>query len=158
MARTDSAARVIPASADEVYAALVDPDALTVWLPPHGMTARFEHFDARPSGGYRMVLTYENASGSPGKTNAESDVVEGRFVEIVPDHRVVHAVDFVSDDPAFADTMTMTWQVSTVDGGTRVDFIATDVPAGISVEDHVAGLNSSLDNLARFLSPIAAPE
>lgn len=153
MTRTDSASRVIAAPVETVYAALVDPEALTVWLPPHGMTARFEHFDARPGGGYRMVLTYEDAWASPGKTSADSDVVEARFVEVLPDERVVQAVDFVSDDPAFSGTMTMTWQVSTVDGGTRVDFIATEVPAGISAEDHAAGLNSSLDNLARYLSP-----
>jgi hypothetical protein len=41
-------------------------------------------------------------------------------------------VDFVSDDPAFAGTMTMTWVVRAVDGGTRVELTADDVPDGIS--------------------------
>lgn len=36
MARTDKASRVIAASPERVYAALVDPDALTTWLPPEG--------------------------------------------------------------------------------------------------------------------------
>jgi hypothetical protein len=38
-----------------------------------------------------------------------------------------------------------------VDGGTRVDFIAEDVPEGISAEDHAAGLESSLANLAAYV-------
>jgi len=38
----------------------------------------------------------------------------------ISNDRVVQAVDFVSDDPAFAGTMTMTWAVRAVDGGTRV--------------------------------------
>jgi hypothetical protein len=45
----------------------------------------------------------------------------------------------------------MTWAVTAVDGGTRVDFIAEDVPEGISAEDHAAGLESSLANLAAYV-------
>ena len=35
--------------------------------------------------------------------------------------------------------MTMTWEVTAVDAGTRVDIVAEDVPDGISAEDHAAG-------------------
>ena len=59
--------------------------------------------------------------------------------------------DFVSDDPAYAGTMTMTWQVTAVDAGTRVDIVAEDVPDGVSAEDHAAGLASSLTNLAAYV-------
>jgi hypothetical protein len=45
----------------------------------------------------------------------------------------------------------MTWAVQQVEGGTRVEFVADDVPDGVSSEDHAAGLTSSLDNLARHL-------
>ena len=121
------------------------------WLPPGEMTGRFERFDARPGGSYRLVLTYADASGTPGKATMDSDIVEARFVDIVPGQRVVQAVDFVSDDPAYAGTMTMTWEVTAVDAGTRVDIVAEDVPGGISAEDHAAGLTSSLTNLAAYL-------
>lgn len=120
--RTDRASRVIAAPLDRVYAALVDPDALAAWLAPAGMSGRFERFDARPGGSYRMVLTYADASTASGKATADSDIVEARFVDIVPGQRVVQAVNFVADDP--------------------------DVPSGISAEDHAAGLASSLANLA----------
>src|SRR3954454_9135392 len=156
MSRTDTASRVIAAPPDRVYAALVDPEALTAWLPPDGMSGRFERFDARPGGSYRLVLTYADASTAQGKTTADSDVVEARFVDVVPGLRVVQAVNFVSDDPAQAGTMTMTWEVTAVDTGTRVDIRADDVPAGIAAEDHAAGLASSLANLATYLQKEAA--
>lgn len=151
MSRTDTGSRVIAAPPERVFAALVDPEALTTWLPPDGMRARFERFDARPGGSYRMVLTYDDASAAMGKASADSDIVEARFVEITPGVRVVQAIDFVADDPAYAGTMTMTWELSAVDGGTRVEIRADDVPTGISAEDHAAGLASSLANLAAYL-------
>jgi uncharacterized protein YndB with AHSA1/START domain len=151
VARTDTASRVIAAPLPDVFAALVAREALTAWLPPRGMTARFERFDARPGGSYRLVLTYDDAAGAPGKATADSDVVEARYLDIVPDVRVVQAVDFVSDDPAAAGTMMMTWEVTAVDEGTRVDIVAADVPERISAEDHAAGLASSLANLAEHV-------
>ena len=151
MPRTDRASKVIAAPPERVWAALVDPEALMAWLPPSGMIGRFERFDGRSGGSYRMVLTYADATGGPGKAKADPDIVEGRFLDVVPDARVVQAVDFVSDDPAYAGTMTMTWEVTAVDAGTRVDIRADDVPDGISTEDHAAGLASSLANLAAYL-------
>jgi uncharacterized protein YndB with AHSA1/START domain len=114
------------------------------------MAARFERFDPRPGGSYRLVLTYTGA-GTSGKTSSDTDIVEARFVEIVPNERVVQAVEFLSSDPAFAGTMTMTWAVTAVDGGSRVDITADDVPDGISAADHAVGLRSSLANLATYV-------
>jgi uncharacterized protein YndB with AHSA1/START domain len=151
MPRTDRGSRVIATSPERVWAALVDPGALVAWLPPGEMAGRFERFEARPGGSYRMVLTYPDALGAPGKATADSDIVEARFVDIVPGERIVQTVDFVSDDPANAGTMTMTWEVTAVDAGTRVDIVAEDVPDGISAEDHAAGLASSLTKLAAYL-------
>jgi uncharacterized protein YndB with AHSA1/START domain len=152
MERVDTASRVIPAERARVFEALIDPDALASWLPPEGMTGRFERFDPRPGGGYRMVLRYDDASASPGKTTAGEDVAEARFAEIVPDERIVQEVDFVSDDPAFSGTMRMTWQVSDDESGTLVTIRAEHVPPGISPADHAAGLASSLANLATHLT------
>lgn len=153
MSRTDSASRVVDADVEHVFRALVDSAQLVQWLPPDGMTARFERFDARPGGSYRLVLTYQDASSRPGKATSDSDIVEARFIDVVPDVRVIQAVDFVSDDPTFAGTMTMTWELSAQDEGTRVEIRAENVPAGITPEDHAVGLASSLGKLAAFLSP-----
>ena len=69
----------------------------------------------------------------------------------------MQAVDLVSDDPANAGTMTMTWTLTRVDVGTRVEIRAQDVPAGISAEDHAAGLALSLENPAAYLEQELPP-
>src|SRR5262249_57055923 len=108
MPRTDRASRVMAASPGRVWAALIDPEALIAWLPPGEMTGRFERFDARPGGSYRMVLTHPDASGAPGKATAESDIVEARFVDIIPGERVIQAGGFVSPDPPPPPPLTLT--------------------------------------------------
>lgn len=123
-------------------------EALERWLPPDGMTGRIERFDPRPGGGFRIELTYPDAAHSPGKTSASQDVTGVEIAVLEPNVRVVWRIDFASDDPAFAGTMTMTWTLTEVDGGTEVSVRADDVPPGISASDHEAGIASSLANLA----------
>ena len=124
MPRTDTATRVICAPVADVYSALVDPEALVVWLPPGDMTGTIERFDLRPGGSYRMVLQHPGCSSSQGKTTSDTDVVEARFVDLVPNSRVVWAVDFVSDDPVYDNPMIMRWEVTAADGGTCVEITA----------------------------------
>jgi uncharacterized protein YndB with AHSA1/START domain len=150
--RTDYASRFIDAPVAQVFKALINREALETWLAPAGMTAAFERFDARPGGSSRLVLTYLDPSGADGKSSADSDIVDVRYIDIVDNTRVVQAVDFVSDDSAFAGTMTMTWTVRALDEGTLVEITADDVPDGISADDHQNGMASSLDNLANFMA------
>jgi uncharacterized protein YndB with AHSA1/START domain len=147
--RTDEASRVISAEPALVFAAFTDPTRLLEWLPPEGMTGAFDRFD--PEHGYRMVLTYAEPPIGGGKASVDEDVAEVRRVEVVPPRRIVEAVDFPSDDPRYAGTMTMTWTFEPADAGTLVTIRATDVPDGIDPADHAAGLASSLENLARLL-------
>lgn len=149
--RTDRAARTVLATPARIWRALTDPAELVAWLPPAGMTARLDRFELTPGGGYRMVLTYADASGAPGKTSADSDVVEVRYVEIVPGRRLVQAAVFEADDPALSGEMLMDWELAAAAGGTLVTLTARNVPAGISAADHEAGLASSLENLARLV-------
>lgn len=151
MPRTDRASRVVNAPVGHVFDALVQREALETWLPPGDMTGRFETFDPTPGGSYRLVLTYAHPNAPQAKSSDDSDIVDVRYLDIVPNERVVQAVDFVADAPEFAGTMTMTWSVREEVGGTRVEIVAQDVPDGISAEDHAVGLASSLDNLARFV-------
>jgi uncharacterized protein YndB with AHSA1/START domain len=150
--RSDSVTRVIAASPQAIYRAFLDPRAWVKWLPPEGMTGHIYEFDPRPGGTYRMALTYSKRKQlTRGKSSEDTDVVRGRFVKLVSDEQVVHLVTFVSDDPAFAGEMKMTWRLSPVPGGTRVTITCEDVPEGIRQEDHDAGLQSSLKNLAGFV-------
>lgn len=150
MSRTDTATRIVSASPEAVYAAMTEPKALLAWLPPEGMTGAFKEFDLRPGGRYRLVLTYADKTIG-GKTGENSDDVSVRFLDLVPGALVSQAVDFVSDDPAFSGTMVMNWILRAMPEGTEVTIRAENVPSGISAEDHAEGLNSSLNNLAKFL-------
>ncbi|BBH69709.1 hypothetical protein ACTI_63940 [Actinoplanes sp. OR16] len=155
MARIDRAGRLIAASPAAVYEALLSRDALERWLPPEGMRGRIERWDPRPGGGFRMVLTYLDATGSPGKSSDATDVVEVGFADLVPAERVVQEAVFEAGDPDFAGTMTMTWLLRPSLHGTEVSVTATGVPAGISQSDHEEGIASSLANLASYLEEVS---
>jgi uncharacterized protein YndB with AHSA1/START domain len=149
--RTDSASRVIMASPRTIYKAFVDPEALVSWLPPEGMKGHIYEFNARDGGAYRMSLTYVGMDHSTiGKTSEHTDVVRGRFLELVPDERIVQLVEFESEDPEFAGAMTMTWILATIPEGTEVTIVCENVPEGIRQDDHEAGMRSTLENLAAF--------
>lgn len=149
--RIDRVSRVIEASAARIYAALVDPAAIVAWRPPKGMTARIHLFEPRVGGRYRMALFYGGGDGGRGKSTDASDVVNGRFAELVPDRLMVEQVEFLSEDPAFAGTMTITTRLRPLpDGSTEVTVACEDVPPGIAPADHEQGMRSSLDNLADF--------
>jgi uncharacterized protein YndB with AHSA1/START domain len=149
--RVDEAHRVVPSPPEAVFAALTDAAARAAWLPPTGMTATVEWFDAQPGGGYRMVLAYDDVA-QPGKSGDNRDVVDVRFVEVLAPRRVVEQAEFVSDDPDLAGTMTMTWTVEPHADGALVSIEARDVPPGIDRRDHLAAFASSLDNLAAHLA------
>jgi len=148
--RIDRATRFVPAAAKDIYRAFIDPDQLIRWLPPAGMAGRVHAFEPREGGRYRIELTYLGAGR--GKSGARSDMTEGRFMALVPDREIVWSVIFQSDDEAFQGEMTMRWTFRPEDGGTRVDIACSDVPPGISAEDHAAGMGSTLDNLAGFMA------
>lgn len=144
--------RLIAAPRPAVFAAFLDPQALTAWLPPAGMHGEMHRFDPHEGGGYAMTLRYDRPGPEArGKTSPDADTVRVRFAEITRDARLVQAVDFASDDPAYAGTMTMTWTFADGPGGTEVAVAIADAPAGISAADHETGICSSLENLARYL-------
>jgi len=115
------------------------------------MTATIYRFDPRVGGGYRMAFTYDDTLVGRGKTADNADIFEGRFIELIPDEKIVEAIDFESADPAFAGTMTITTTLTPVRDGTKVTFTAENVPAGISAADHKTGMESTLKNLANLL-------
>ena len=150
MSHTDVGRATIDAPPNEVFAALVDAEARTVWLPPAGMSGRFDWFDARPGGGYTLTLTYDDEA-TRGKSVENTDVVEVRFTAVDEPRQLVEEADFVSDDPDVAGTMIMSWSLEPVDRGTLVTITATDVPDGISSEDHVTAFASTLSNLDMYV-------
>lgn len=150
--RIDSASRVIKSAPRAIYQAFINPDALVSWLPPKDMKGHIDLFDAREGGTYQMSLTYvEKDQSTLGKTTEDTDVVEGTFLELVPDERIVQLIEFDSNDPSFAGTMTMSWTMAGVPEGTKVTIECENVPVGIRQDDHESGMRSTLENLAVFI-------
>jgi uncharacterized protein YndB with AHSA1/START domain len=136
-----------------VYRACLDPEALVVWRVPDNMEGHLHSLEARAGGRYRMSLTYQDPQRSPGgKTSDSTDTFEGRFVEMVPDEKIVEVVEFESEDSRYSGEMTMTTRLSDVDDGTQVTVICAGLPAGIRPEDNELGTRQALQKLAALLS------
>ena len=142
--------RIIKASPEKLYEAFMDPAILITWLPPGKMTGKLHAFDGRVGGGFRLSLFYPpDDSSFRGKTTEKEDLSEVRFVELVPQRKIVEAVTFVTDDPALKGEMTITVTFDEVPGGTEVTFACTDLPPGLRAEDNDEGARQSLEQLAR---------
>lgn len=149
--RTDTASAVINAAPQVIYQAFLDPKAVAQWRPPGNMKCTIYEFEPREGGAFRMGFEYTGTSHPvSGKTSEHTDVFHGRFLELVPNKRIVELVQFESDDPDFADEMKITTTLVPVPGGTEVSFIVENVPDSIRPEDHQLGMRSTLNNLAAF--------
>jgi uncharacterized protein YndB with AHSA1/START domain len=144
--------RIIKAPRKAVYKACLDPHAVAAWRVPDNMTAQVHVFDPREGGTYRMSLTYRDPALSPGgKTSEGTDTFQGRFVELIPDEKIVEAIEFDSRDAKFAGEMKMTTRLADADGGTEVTILCQDLPSGIRPEDNEAGTRQALHKLAALL-------
>ncbi|TWV99132.1 SRPBCC domain-containing protein [Chitinophaga pinensis] len=152
MKNTSYNSRVIMASAEKIYHALTDPKALASWQAPGDMTAEVHDFDGREGGGYTMSLFYaETDSVSEGKTQGKEDRFSARFVKLEPPHRIIQAVRFDTDNPAFEGEMIMDITLEEQGTATKVSFFFSDIPSGIRPEDNEAGTASSLEKLAGYV-------
>ena len=62
----------------KVFRAHVEPELFARWNFPEGMEVRFDHFDCRTGGAYRLTMTGE-IEGS----------VHGSFHDVIPDELIV---------------------------------------------------------------------
>jgi uncharacterized protein YndB with AHSA1/START domain len=140
----------IRAPAAAVYRALTDPDAVAAWMFPDGMRIEVHRFEPWVGGRVRISLTYEDACGV-GKTSARTDTYRGRFVELLPDARVVQALEFETADPAMAGEMRITFNLAEAEGATVLDATHENVPPGISPADNETGWRMALARLRRLV-------
>jgi uncharacterized protein YndB with AHSA1/START domain len=141
----------INAPREIIYRALVDPHAITIWKVPMGMTCHVHAFDARVGGKFRISLTYD-APTVGGKTAAHTDTYHGRFIELVPNKRVVEIDEFETGDPALCGEMKITIELVDRDGGTGVVGVHEGLPPGVSSADNELGWRMALEKLASFVT------
>jgi uncharacterized protein YndB with AHSA1/START domain len=148
--------RVINAPRKAVYQAFLDPNALATWLPPETMTGEMHTFEPRVGGIIRMSLIYQHPdenspAGGGGKTSSDTDTFEGKFVDLIPDEKIVWVTQFESPDPKFAGEMTIIWSLADTEGGTEVTVRCENIPSGIDPRDNETGSQQSLQKLAALL-------
>jgi len=149
--RIDSVVRIIKTSPETLYQAYMNPDSLVKWLPPSDMTGEISYFTAEVGEGYTMTLTYETGHSISGKSSIDTDVIVAKFIELIPNKKIVIRSVFDSDNVAFTSEMRITWYFEAVDEGTKVIIVAENVPDEIKKIDHLEGLHSSLENLKNFI-------
>lgn len=141
----------INAPREKVYRALLDLNAIKIWKVPTGMTSQAHSFDARVGGRFRVSLTYDLPAGV-GKTTARTDTYHGRFVELVPNERVIEIDEFETSNPELRGEMKITIELADRDGGTEVVGVHEGLPAGVSLADNETGWHIALEKLALLLT------
>lgn len=150
--RSTRVSRLIKAPREVVYRAFLEPDAVASWLPPDGMKGQVHVLEPRVGGKFRVSLTYLNPEESlGGKTSADTDTTQGRFVELIPKEKIVWMTEFESEQSEFAGEMKIIWSLADADGGTEVTVVCEGIPVGIRLEDNELGSKLSLQKLAAFV-------
>lgn len=150
--RSTRNAILVEAQPYTVYRALVEPELVEQWLAPGDMTAQVHAFEAREGGEILISLHYPEGSGEAGKSGDGADVYRARFVELVPQQKVVQVIEFESDDEAFSGEMRMTVSLDETKSGTHVTVAFDNIPEGISLADNRLGTELSLQKLSALVS------
>lgn len=146
----------IKAPCASVYHALIDAQAVAIWMVPSDMTSQVHAFDPREGGLFRISLTY-NAPNGTGKTTAHTDTYHGRFLTLQPYTQVVQAMEFETTDDALRGEMTVTFTLTPVDNGTHLLAVHDHVPPGIAPADNELGWRMSLEKLAQLVEAERQP-
>ncbi len=146
-----SISRHIRAPRAAIYRALLDADAVARWRVPDNMRSDILRFEPHEGGMFRVSLTYD-APDATGKTQANTDTYHGRFIALVPDERVVEAIEFETDNPALQGELTVTTTLADADGGTLVTMTFAGMPAAVSPADNEVGTRMALAKLAALVA------
>lgn len=135
--------RVLRTSAERIYRAFVEPDAMAKWLPPYGFVCKVHHMDSRVGGSFKMSFT-NFGSG-------RSHSFGGQYLELVPHERLRYTDSF--DDPNLPGELEVTVTLTTVSCGTELVIVQTGIPEAIPVEMCYLGWQESLAQLALLVEP-----
>ena len=137
--------RVLKAPPERIYQAFLDPDALAKWIPPDGFVGKVYHLEPKVGGTYRM--SFSTVGGK------WTSVFGGKYLELIPNRRIVNTDAFETDDPSMQGTMKVTITLTPVQGGTEIEIVQEGIPAGPAASGSPYGWAQSLDNLARLVEP-----
>jgi uncharacterized protein YndB with AHSA1/START domain len=133
--------RVLRATAERIYRAFLDADAMAKWLPPNGFTGKVREMDAKVGGTYKMSFT--------NFTTGKSHSFGGAYVELTPHERIRYTNKF--DDSNLPGEMQTTITFKKVSCGTELNITQEGVPAAIPAEACYLGWQESLILLAKLV-------
>jgi uncharacterized protein YndB with AHSA1/START domain len=134
--------REFDAPREKVFRAHVESDLFVRWNWPDGFSVRFDHFDCRTGGSYRITMSGEGIQGS----------VHGSFHDVIPDERIVQT--FTPDGTPDLVILEKHRFEDLGDGRTRLT--ATSLVDSFEFRDSfiAAGLAEAYDNLDRLLEEL----
>jgi uncharacterized protein YndB with AHSA1/START domain len=135
--------RILTAPPGRVYRAFLEPEAIVKWNAPYGFTARVDHLDAKIGGSFRMSFI----NFGTGTVHSFG----GKYLELVPNERIVSSDKF--DDPNIPDEMKMTMTFKAVSCGTELTITQEGLPDVIPPEHCYLGWQESLELLAKLVEP-----
>jgi uncharacterized protein YndB with AHSA1/START domain len=133
--------RIFDAPRELVFRCMIEPEHLTHFWGPVGVSAPIEKIvvEPRPGGRFETVMVNdEDGSEYPSR---------GIFLEVVEPERLVW------EEPEFGITSSSTF-VDLGDGRTEVRIRQTDVPDMFATDEAQAGFRSSLDRFAAYLATL----
>lgn len=128
--------RVFDAPVERVFRAFTDPDELEEWYAPGEMGIEVHAFSPEPDGSFSISMTGGDAPHD----------VEGTFVEVVENERLVHTWQGPSG-PRTRVTITF----DAVEDGTEVVLTHEEFESRDAVESHAEGWSSIFERLAGHL-------
>lgn len=145
--RQETISRIILAPPRALYRAHLDPEMIANWRTPEGARAEILSFSGRLGGSYEIALHGDPSDNRDGPLR-ETPRLEGSFVELVPDEKIIERAHF--DDAASAGSwdMTIVTTMRPVRDGTKVTVQLSGLPANELGDELVRYMINSLRNLA----------
>ena len=135
--------RVLKSTAEKVYRAFLEPDAMAKWLPPYGFTCTVHHMEVKVGGTFKM--SFKNFS------TGHAHSFGGEYIELKPSELIRYTDKF--DDPNLMGKMLVTVTLKKVSCGTEINIVQEGIPAVIPAEMCYLGWQESLAQLANLVEP-----
>ena len=141
--RTLIVERVFRAPPEKVFRAWTDPDILTQWWGPEGMSTPECDLDARPGGAWRTVMANDKG---------DSHTVAGVFREITPPDRLVMTWAWQHEDGSQGHETEIVVTFEGVPEGTRLRLVQSVFESVEQCDNHGMGWRSTFNDLDKYFT------
>ena len=136
---------------EKVFAAWIDPQALSQWFGPHSHRCEVERFDLREGGEYQIRMIPVSEDTDCGGDPTEDSVCAGQFVEISAPKRLVMTFTWIENGGDIGETL-LSVEFASSDGGTDVILTHERLPNEEMRQAHRSGWEGSLECLEDYLA------